>query len=284
MSWLSSLPKQPTERILCRRHTPLEGEPVPLTGTDFQDGSFLCKFAKNCVRKATTLFGRPLIACSTQNIGSVCTGSAMDAMAVSATEAALRAEDIPADFDFSFTCETEKNKANFIAQIIPKVLPCHNGLPCNFQLLENFAHPDKRKCGVHNRPCKLPSSLHGLIGGLSCKDWARMKNWHSGPKQNGAAIYGADKSPGKSAECMHGLIATVKACPTDWVILENSDELTENEQQRPALDLFMHDLNEAGFDARIFTVQSSDYALPQKRRRAWICAVRRPSQYLYIKD
>ena len=74
----------PAKRVLQRRHTPLQ-EPdnaFAMCGTDFRKGGeALHKFALHAVRIAIRTLGRPR-GNRTLNVGSLCTGSAGDAVAL----------------------------------------------------------------------------------------------------------------------------------------------------------------------------------------------------------
>ena len=73
-----------------------------VTGDDFQrGGSVLGKFAANAVAKAIRAVGRPHGG-RVIKVGSFCTGSAGDAIALEALQAALQAEKIAVKFTHEF--------------------------------------------------------------------------------------------------------------------------------------------------------------------------------------
>ena len=90
----------PAKRLLQRRHTPLQGpdNAFAMCGTDFRKGGeALQKFALHAVRIAIRTMGRPR-GKRTLNVGSLCTGSAGDAVALDTLQAALKIESIDITF------------------------------------------------------------------------------------------------------------------------------------------------------------------------------------------
>ena len=59
-------------------------------------------------------------------------------------------------------------------------------------------------------------------------------------------VYKSDSTPGKSAECMHGVVELLDKCELEWFLLENSDELCTNEKHTESLNLFCHDMGSRG--------------------------------------
>ena len=86
----------PAKRLLQRRHTPLQ-EPdnaFAMCGADFRrGGQALHKFALHAVRTAIRALGRPR-GNRTLNVGSLCTGSAGDAVSLDTLQAAFKTESI----------------------------------------------------------------------------------------------------------------------------------------------------------------------------------------------
>jgi len=124
-------------------------------------------------------------------------------------------------------------------------------------------------------------ALHGEVGGISCKDFAKART--TGAKVVGN-VYLAGESPGQSAQCMHGFVSQLHVTPTDWLLLENSDELAENDEHREALDLFLHDLSLQGYDTRVFVKVADRFVVCQKRKRMYIVGLLRPCKYFHVSD
>jgi hypothetical protein len=110
--------KSGTKRALLRRHTPVV-EPVDkITAADFQDGTFLDHFARSCVFKGVQTLGRPALSSAlTMAVGSGCTGSAMDLIALESLQRAFGQDNIPIGFSYPFFVECDKAKAKFCANV-----------------------------------------------------------------------------------------------------------------------------------------------------------------------
>jgi len=303
MSWLRRMAQKVGQeeparlRVLQRRHTPLIEVSHVIKGADFQDGSFVQKFADSCARKAVLKIGRPNFQLSL-NWCSVCTGSGMDAVAIHAVESSCRHEQVNVGFNCSFFCELDKAKRewskhvhHFLAQLKESVACAFQTSlsndetreACAFDDLTQLKDPNKRTCYAHKLTrCALPPTTDIAIGGLSCKDFARC-NANKG-KLNGSDIYNSASTPGKSADCMRGFLDLIDTSPPEIILVENVDELADEALHRPALDLFLSDLSSRGYDSKIFILNSSDYGLPQHKRRMYLLGVLRPGRKLNIDD
>ena len=153
---------------------------------------------------------------------------------------------------------------------------------CNFTNLVEMTSDDDRYCSVHNDRCPLPSDIDGIIGGISCKDISR--NNTSKQKLVGAALYAAESSRGGSADCMHGLLRLIDEVHPKWIVAEQSEDLAEGAQYKETFDMLMHDICSRGFDVRVFILDSSEFALPQHRKRMWMLALERPSKMFVIPN
>jgi site-specific DNA-cytosine methylase len=156
-------------------------------------------------------------------------------------------------------------------------------VPCSYDDVGTLTDDVARACCIRSHSsCALPTQLDGVIGGLSCKDWSKVNTRPA--KQNSAALYASGSSPGQSSDCMHGFLNLLDATVPDWFIVENVDDLAESDQHRPAMDLFLHDLGQRGYETKIYVVDVASYALPQHRVRMYILGVLRPARRLRIAD
>ena len=293
MSWLKkyakqeplSLPAAPAiaaqtgraARILGRRHTPLHAPARPIRGSDFHNGAFLRKFTEHTVTESITFLGKPKCCSGVMQVASVCTGSANDCLALDALSAAMKREGLDLGFEICFNCELRAEKRTWINDVHSALHP-DKPVPCNFTDINELT-TSARLCSVHGKRCRLPSALDGIIGGLSCKDYARCNS-----NKPGGSVYQQASSPGRSADCMHGLLALVDSTHPEWLLLENTDQLAVNASHTPDLDLFMHDLSSRGYEIKVFVLESSDFVLPQARVRCYITAVLRPGRMFSIAD
>ena len=83
---------------------------------------------------------------------------------------------------------------------------------------------------------------------------------------------------------MHGFVALLDTSPPQWLVIENSDELSCNDSHKDALNLFCYDLSSRGYDLRVFTCESDMFALPQGRSRTYIVGVMRPMKSFKLLD
>ena len=272
---------EPPSRVLSRRHTPICEPPRPIHANDHSEGIFLEKYAAEIVRRGVQEAGRTQFA-GVQRVMSVCSGSSMDAVALKALEGAFSKESIDISFEIVANCECVKEKRAWIAGL-HDILDPETPTPCNFEDLKHVSDDRMRRCGTHGgRACPLPENVDGILAGLSCKDLSRANT--SKGKMVGSALWNAETSPGKSADCVHGFLNLVRILLPSWGIVENSDELAESDKQKPLLDELRCVLNEAGYDTRIFILDASDYGLPQRRKRMYLLMLRRPCPLCNILD
>jgi site-specific DNA-cytosine methylase len=268
--WLNSKTgKSGTKRTLLRRHTPVV-EPVDkITAADFKDGTFLDHFARSCVFKGVRTLGRPALSSAlTMAVGSGCTGSAMDLIALESLQRAFGQDSIPIGFSYPFFVECDKAKAKFCANVHDCYSVEGQALPTRLADISTFA-VDAPKHGV-------PVSLQGFIAGFSCKDFSKC-NVHRKDAAGGGGILAAASSPGKSADTFAGVLQVLDTCPPDWGILENVDDLV-NDLNKPSLDKVLYELSVRGYDHKVYVINCSDYALPQRKLRIYIVFVRVPNR------
>lgn len=276
----TSTPDQ-TPRVLKRRHTPLT-DPLPeerLNGADFADGSFLHKMAVQCCHRAVKEVGRPDFQIDL-NVGSVCTGSGMDTASLHAVNEALANEDIPVSLRSEFICEVDVAKRAFARKIHELLFPIEEA--CAFHDLTTLHDDSTRRCDTHLKPCKLPDFLDVLIGGISCKDFARCNL--NKAKMHGAKIFNAASTPGRSADTMHGFTRLLDLTYPEVCIVENVDELAEQELHREALDMFMAGLAVRGYDCKVFILNVADFGVPQIKKRMYLLARLRPGRKFLVKS
>lgn len=88
-------------------------------------------------------------------------------------------------------------------------------------------------------------------------------------------------SPGKSADTFWGFIRTLDAFGAQWILLENSDLLLEEETADWGV---MRDVLETrGFKLRPMMVDASEFGLPQRRRRSYLLGIATASSHHTLK-
>ena len=172
--WLNDLKRrlaaegqQPSPtRPLKRRHTPLvpPDAEFKVTGNDVKGCSLLQKFARHAVIQAIVTCGKPTCNNRTITVGSMCTGSAGDCVALDALQHAFQAEEINIRFTHEFDCEIDNRKRDIWCKEGHKRIQGVDDaldLPCAFADCETLG-TNKAKCTMHQElgtPCSLPAHL-----------------------------------------------------------------------------------------------------------------------------
>ena len=263
-------PHNKAQRKLSRRHTPINAEHSTLDPASFLDGTFVKAFASTCVSKAIVKAGRPLYE-ATLDIGSGCTGSAMDKVALHSVDKALAEENVRIRLKTPYICEADRNKLQW-AQKVHRLLD--GGTPCAYENLASF-DPDlgrEVECVVEGHGCTMKVCQDGLICGISCKP-------HSKSNTNRKTIEGI-------GETFQGLLSLVDRIPCDWLIIENVEEFAseENREIKEGWSLLTLALTDRNYDIQGFTLAAQDYGLPQKRIRLYGVGIRRPGRRVEVQS
>ena len=223
------------------------------------------------------LAGRPL-GRRKMKVGSMCTGSVADAVALNYLAAALAAEDVHLDFEHSFSCENNPGKQSWIRKVHDAMYGGTHS--CVFDDAVTLA-TENRFCVAHIGKCALPARLDMLIAGFSCKDFSRCNMNRA--SFHGSDVFNAQRSPGASSDTMHAVLRAVDTMLVDILVLENVDDLAD-ELHRSGLDEFVAALSDRSYDIQNVVLNASDYALPQERKRLFIVAVARPSRNFSVNN
>ena len=262
-----SVPKRP--RLLRRQFTP--GGEIPAIGAaELQDGTFLECFAKRCVHEAIKAEGRPMHSREIK-IGSVCTGSGADLVALNALENAFMAEGIGISFEVPFLCESDAQKRDGWLKHVAETLEC-SAQCCVFPdvctLTEGATccvHASNAEAAGRGDVCVPPTTLDGLIGGFSCKDLSPM---NCNRATSGAALVKSIHSPGRTSDTLDCIFKLLDNSPPDFCFLENVEEMDAGEE--PALDELLASIADRGFDVQTFKINTADVGLPQSRTRLFL--------------
>ena len=256
-------------------------EDKQLKAENFRDGSFVKKFAEICFHKAVAEMGRPEFDLSFE-YGSVCSGSSMDAVACSAVNEACVAEDVQVNFSAKFLCNIDNAKRAFSRKVHDCLYPLDE-IPCAYHDLTTLHDDQVRSCDSHQqKACPLPRLLDLLIGGISCKDFARCNN--NKAVMHGAMIFNSTSTPGKSADTMHGFTRLLDMTYPEMCIVENVDELADQDLHREALDMFLAGLASRGYDCKVFILNMAEFGIPQVKKRMYLLALLRPGRKFKVLD
>lgn len=271
-------------RSLKRRHTPVteySPEDMKLKAEHFRDGSFVTRFAEMCFHKAVGEMGRPEFDLLFE-YGSVCSGSSMDAVACSAVNEACVAEDVQVNFTAKFLCEIDNAKRAFSRKVHESLSPLDE-IPCAYHDLTTLHDDHMRTCGSHQqKACPLPGLLDLLMGGISCKDFARCNS--NKAVMHGAKIFNSTSTPGKSADTMHGFTRLLDMAYPEMCIIENVDELADQNLHREALDMFLAGLASRGYDCKVFILNVAEFGIPQMKKRMYLLALLRPGRKFKVRE
>lgn len=109
---------------------------------------------------------------------------------------------------------------------------------------------------------------------MSCKDLSKAnKSAHLN-----RSILKKQCSPGGSADTFHGVLDYIDAHGCDFVILECSDEMASGQDKDDSNINVLHaELRSRNFEAQATILSSSQFGVPQDRRRLYLLAVWEPS-------
>jgi hypothetical protein len=189
---------------------------------------------------------------------TLCSGSEVTVLAINALQAALVEHGWAAHtFRHIFACEVDKEKRQWGMEVV-------GGDACSFQDIRELCRP-RAMCARHNCCCDVPR-VDGVIVGLSCKDFSKAK------KPCPGLIYSRDMvDKSQSASTFFGFLGYVHVHAPTWIIVENSDVLLDS--QKPDFGVFQDELKSRGYATHGVVVETSQFGLPQRRRRSYIVSL-----------
>ena len=120
----------------------------------------------------------------------------------------------------------------------------------------------------------------GIVAGISCKDFSKQ-NPNKWLRAKGSLLED-DKSPGKYCETFWGTVKLIDANGCQWLIIDNSDELLENDQGDWQNILVV--LHSRGFRCISCVCCSTEFSLPQRRRRSYLVGIAQHSKVFFVKE
>lgn len=196
--------------------------------------------------------------------GTLCSGSEVATVALKELEKAMAANGMKHRFKLLWCCEIDQKKWPWEQELV------NDHYNCGACIFSDAAELWKQclPCAVHKKSCPVRPVM-GTIAGVSCKDFSKAN-----PKRNiakGASVLKQTTSAGGSAQTMHGLLWCIESHQPLWVVLENSDELAEEENAD--WHLVLKFLQSKGYRCSTFIVESTEFAVPARRRRAYLVAL-----------
>ena len=198
---------------------------------------------------------------------TLCSGSEIPALALRAFQDRWsQASGVAHEFNHVFGCEIIPDKRSFGMKVTDQ---CGHPDSCMFIDVSHL-EGEHAWCDRHKRMCRIPPA-EGLIAGLSCKDLSLMNSKNPGGT---GPIFAANKvHSSTSAKTFFGFLSYVDRFAPSWVMLENSDQLLDgNESMKVNWQRLRRALEARGYMVHGLVVDSSQFALPQTRRRSYIVA------------
>ncbi len=187
---------------------------------------------------------------------SACSGSGMGEIAHQCLM-----ESQGCDARVAFTCESVARKRQFY---VDHVHPNVGGTTCVFDDIvrlsdgETWCHPHARKCAV-------PGASDFFVCGFSCKDLSRASSKRTMEAKQSLLSSGT----GTSGHTFQGLVSHVALARPAVVVLENVDELVREGSASENYQYLKESFDKLGYAGDHDVFLSSDYLLPQKRKRVY---------------
>lgn len=270
--------RQPKRRLV-RRRTPLGEAPPELTAEHLLRGQVLDVYAQHATYAGVMQMGRPSLK-GDLKIVSLCSGSEMLSVAMDALSKELLKQQIHIDIRVPCICEVDETKRRWCMAVQEQLHPQDSQNMCAFTDVTSFIDGEGF-CERHGKTCVLPDHLDGVVAGTSCKDFSRANP--NRRRLSGDAILATGSSPGKSADTLRGTFSVIDKRTPEFVILENVDTLDEADHAA-GLDFVLQELGARGYDTQAFLVDSSEYGLPQARKRVFVLAVLSPGRKFRVKN
>ena len=135
---------------------------------------------------------------------SCCSGSEGPAYAIQAINDVCRARGLKVRFEHTFSCESNKDKRKWIAQVLDGLGPSFDR-GCIFEDITELWEGTS-KCLIHDQKCDV-KGVGLLVIGTSCKDLSRLNSSRS----TATAVLQQETSKGGSAQTFQGFLKYVEA-------------------------------------------------------------------------
>ena len=196
-------------------------------------------------------------------ISSGCTGSGMaEVVHVAAHQIFGRSAHA------AFACEKIKSKRTFYRNVVEP----HLAAPaCCFEEL-NDLRLGAARCEAHGRSCAVPRGCDLFVCGFSCKDFSKLSGTFNA--QERANIL--KQALGSSGRTFRDVRDHLQVSRPSAFILENVDAFGEDDGEyiEPNVEFLYQSLMDVGYVLSHGCLASTDYGLPQRRRRVYFVGVR----------
>eukprot|EP00971_Amphidinium_carterae_P307951 6119999-Amphidinium_carterae.1 len=218
------------------------------------------------------------------SFASGCTGSGMDSQVFHAISRGLRTKGVECEFQAEFLCEQNEKKQTWLKRW-EEALNLHDGdtleLPCILNDMESLLSTEG-DCVQHNQVCQIHAADF-FIAGTSCKYFSKInqnKSLGSPHTILSAVLEGKKPTPQHSSlVTFMGMMQFTNRCQPAVLIWENVDSIADGAGQESGnIQAAITCLNNYDYEAQAFLLQTTDYGVPQKRKRMFLVAVNRSSK------
>eukprot|EP00971_Amphidinium_carterae_P124324 2462924-Amphidinium_carterae.1 len=221
------------------------------------------------------------------SFASGCTGSGMDSQVFRAISRGLRSKGVNCEFQAEFLCEQNERKQAWLKRW-EEALHLHDGetispldLPCILNDMESLLSTEG-ECVQHNQVCRIHAADF-FIAGTSCKYFSKInqnKSLGSPHTILAAVLEGKKPTPQHSSLITFmGMMEYTNRCQPAVLIWENVDSIADGAGQESGnIQAAISCLNNYDYDAQAFLLQTTDYGVPQKRKRMFLVAINRSSK------
>ena len=205
-------------------------------------------------------------------------------------------------YKHNFVAEIDPKKRKFLHETLSDASTCGftNATHCDKESAPCFRHGARADPKEEPAACPLRGAS-AIFMGSSCKYFSRANKdkSHGDPKtllaRAAAGVSSSAGPPHQSLATYLALMSHARAHKPDIIVLENTDSIaddpstgealqSEHDAAKSNVEQCILDFEEAGYEAQPFLLVSTDYGVPQKRRRFFVVALRSNSVLWTIDD
>ena len=215
--------------------------------------------------------------------GSCCSGSEGVHYVVEACAQAMEETGLPVTFQHAFSCESNKAKRSWIADVLCKgqvfnydmheTFATHAEVGCIFEDIKDMGS-EMSKCSLHGKECPVPS-VDCLFIGTSRKDVSRANSSVDKSK----LVLSQESSRGASAQTFRGMLSYCQGHRPTLVLFENVDAIDDkvSSSTETNLSLLMNAMKDLGYEGQKIMTDSQEFGLPSRRRRLYVMFIDKES-------